>query len=311
VDYDRVVGVEEMTFRSDGVDCAARVYRPEALPRETMPCVVMANGFSLTRDDGLPAFAERFVSIGVTAIAFDFRHFGASGGEPRHLVDLDRQLADFRAAVSFARGLDGVNGDAVAVWGFSVGGGHAIYTAAGDERIVAAIALCPMTDILAFVRGMPVRNWLRANVDTLRNMVGRRRVHIPVVGRPGSYAFFTQPEALPGFQAVCGDRSLWRNDFLTLSFAKPTYRPVRVAHRVRCPLLVCVGERDHMAPCRAAERTAERAPCGERWDYPIDHFGGFLGGDFERVVADQIEFLRRHGLVGRIPAETAAPQGQA
>jgi hypothetical protein len=37
-----------------------------------------------------------------------------------------------------------------------------------------------------------------------------------------------------------------------------------------------------------------------RRDYPIDHFGGFLGDDFERVAADQIEFLRRHGLGGRV-----------
>lgn len=300
-----VVGVQEMTFRSDGVDCAVRVYRPDAPPGEATPCVVMANGFSLTRDDGLPAFAERFASIGVTAVAFDFRHFGTSGGEPRQLVDVDRQLADFRAAVSFARGLDGVDSDAVVVWGFSVAGGHAIYTAAGDERIAAAIALCPMTDILAFVRRMPARNLLRANVDTLRNVMGHRRVRIPVVGRPGSYAFFTQPEALPGFQAVCDEHSLWRNEFLTLSFAKPTYRPVRVANRVRCPLLVCIGGRDHMAPRRAAERTVERAPRGERRDHPIDHFGGFLGEDFERVVADQIEFLGRHGLLGRILADAA------
>jgi uncharacterized protein len=300
-----------VTFRSDGVDCAARVYRPDVASGETTPCVVMANGFSLTREDGLPAFAKRFAGIGVTAVAFDFRHFGASRGEPRQLVDLDRQLADFRAAVSFARELEGVDGDAVAVWGFSAGGGHAIYTAAGDERIAAVIALCPMTDVIAFVRRMPARNVLRANVDTLRNVAGRRRVHIPVVGRPGSYAFFTQPEALPGFDSVCGDHSLWRNEFLTLSFAKPTYRPVRVAHRVSCPLFVCIGERDHMVPRRAAERTVERAPRGEMGHYPIDHFGGFLGEDFERVVADQIEFLRRHGLVGGVPAKAAAPRGQA
>ncbi len=305
-DYDRVVvRVEEMTFRSDGVDCAVRVYRPDVAPGEATSCVVMANGFSLTRDDGLPAFAERFAEVGLTAVVFDFRHFGASGGEPRQLTDLDRQRADFRAAVSFARGLEDVHGDAVAVWGFSVAGGHAIYTAAGDEEIAAAVALCPLTDLIAFVRRMPRRNLLRANVDTLRNVAGRRRVHIPVVGRPGSYALFTQPEALPGFDAICGDRSLWRNEFLALSFARPTYRPVRVAHRVRCPLLVCIGERDHMAPRRAAERTVECAPRGERGDYPIDHFGGFLGEDFERVVTDQIEFLRRHGLPDPRTSRTA------
>jgi uncharacterized protein len=298
------VRIEETTFRSEGVDCAARVYRPDVAPGEDTPCVVMANGFSLTRDDGLPAFAERFASVEITALTFDFRHLGGSGGEPRQVIDSDRQHADFRAAVSFARGLEGIDGDAVAVWGFSLGGGHAIYTAAGDHKIAAAVALCPMTDVIAFVREMPKRNSLAMNVVTLRNVVVRQRVHFPVAGRPGSKALFTQPEALPGFEAVCDDRSLWRNEFLPLSFATSTSRAVRVAHRVLCPLFICVGEEDHMVPREAAERTAERAPRGERGTYPIDHFGGFLGENFERVVTDQIEFLSRHLLTCKHPPRT-------
>jgi uncharacterized protein len=119
--------------------------------------------------------------------------------------------------------------------------------------------------------------------------------------RPGSKALFTQPETLPGFEAVCGDRSLWRNEFLPLSFATSTSRAVRVAHHVRCPLFVCIGEEDHMVPRRAAERTVERAPRGESGSYPIDHFGGFLGENFERVVTAQIEFLSRHLLGVQAP----------
>src|ERR1700704_23590 len=199
------VRVEEMTFRSEGVDCAARIYRPGVAPGEATPFVVMANGFSLTRDDGLPAFSERFARVGITAVTFDFRHLGGSGGEPRQVIDVDRQRADFRAAVSFARGLEGVDRDAVVVWGFSMGGGLAIYTAADDHKIAAVVALCPMTDLVAFVRRMPRRTLLGAGVVTLRNVVGRQRVHFPVAGRPGSSAWFTQPEALPGFEAVCGD----------------------------------------------------------------------------------------------------------
>ncbi len=300
------VRVEEVTFRSEGVDCAARVYRPGVAPGEATPCVVMANGFSLTRDDGLPAFAERFAGEGIAALTFDFRHLGGSGGEPRQVIDTDRQQADFRAAVSFARGLEGIDADAVAVWGFSSGGGLAIYTAAGDQKIAAAIALCPATDTIAFLRRMPMRTLNAVNVAILRNMLGRQQVHIPVAGRPGSIAWFSQPEALPGFDAIRGDHSLWRNEFLPLSFAGATsFRAVRVAHRVRCPLFVCIGEEDHVVPRRAAERTAERAPHGERGVYPIDHFGGFLAEGFERVVADQIEFLSRHLLAAQTPGPRA------
>jgi fermentation-respiration switch protein FrsA (DUF1100 family) len=100
------VRVEETTFRSDGVDCAARVYRPgpEVASGQATPCVVMANGFSLTHEDGLPAFAERFADDGITALTFDFRHLGGNGGEPRQVININRQQADFEAAVSFARG---------------------------------------------------------------------------------------------------------------------------------------------------------------------------------------------------------------
>jgi hypothetical protein len=77
-----------------------------------------------------------------------------------------------------------------------------------------------------------------------------------------------------------------------------------VAHRVRCPLFVCIGEEDRVVPRRAAERTAERAPRGERGVYPIDHFGGFLGENFERVVADQIEFLSRRDRLN-VPRDTS------
>jgi alpha-beta hydrolase superfamily lysophospholipase len=263
----------------------------------------MANGFSLTRDDGLPAFAERFADAGITALTFDFRHLGGSGGEPRQLIDASRQQADFRAAVSFARGLEGVDPDAIAVWGFSLGGGHAIYMAAGDQKIAAAVALCPMTDVIAFVRKMPMRNSLAMNVATMRNLVGRQPVHFRVAGAPGSKAVFTQPEALPGFEAVCDDGSPWRNEFLPRSFATSTSRAVRVAHQVQCPLFLAIGERDHMVPREAAERTVARAPRGERGLYPIDHFGGFLGEDFERVVTRQVEFLSLH-----LPTErTAGP----
>jgi uncharacterized protein len=298
--------VEETTFRSEGVECAARVYRPDVAPGEPTPCVVMANGFSLTRDDGLPAFAERFAGEGITAVTFDFRHLGGSGGEPGQVIDTNRQKADFGAAVSFARGLEGVDADAVAVWGFSSGGALAIYTAADDHEIAAAVALCPATDTIAFLRRMPMRTLHAVNVAILRNVLGRQRVHIPVAGRPGSVAWFSQPEALPGFEAIRGDHSLWRNEYLPLSFTGATsFRAVRVARRVPCPLFVCIGEEDHVVPRRAAERTAERAPRGERGVYPIDHFGGFLGEGFERVVADQIEFLSRHLPTVQTPAPSA------
>jgi hypothetical protein len=43
----------------------------------------MPHGFSLTRHDGLAAYAEHLAEAGAAALVFDHRYLGDSGGEPR------------------------------------------------------------------------------------------------------------------------------------------------------------------------------------------------------------------------------------
>ena len=105
------MGRSDVSFQSGGTECAAWLYRPEAeAPR---PLVVMAHGFSATRELGLEAYAERFCAAGLGVLLFDYRHFGASGGEPRQLLDISRQHADFRRALAYARDLDWVDPERV------------------------------------------------------------------------------------------------------------------------------------------------------------------------------------------------------
>jgi hypothetical protein len=76
----------DITFRSGDDWCAGWLYRPEGFegPR---PLMVMAHGFSGTKELRLPAYAERFCAAGIGVVLFDYRHFGASGGEPRQLLE--------------------------------------------------------------------------------------------------------------------------------------------------------------------------------------------------------------------------------
>jgi cephalosporin-C deacetylase-like acetyl esterase len=74
---------------------------------------------------------------------FDYRHFGASTGEPRQLLDIARQLDDYRAVIGWARGLDGVDPERIVLWGSSFSGGHALALAAADARIAAVISQAP------------------------------------------------------------------------------------------------------------------------------------------------------------------------
>jgi hypothetical protein len=46
--------------------------------------------------------ALRRVAV-LTALAFDYRHFGDSDGTPRQLLDIAHQLEDWQAAIAYAR----------------------------------------------------------------------------------------------------------------------------------------------------------------------------------------------------------------
>ncbi len=297
----------ELRFPSAGEVCAAWLYRP-AVPASG-PCVVMAHGFSLTRHDGLAAYAERLAAAGAAVLVFDHRYLGDSAGTPRQRFRKSAQLQDWRSAVAFARTLEGVDPERIVLWGYSFAGAHAIETAAADVRIAATLALCPMLDGLARALATPPRvsAWLipRALADEL----GRHNL-VPVTAQPGGRAAMPLPGEADGFAAVVGAGSPWRNEISPAVFLTvPLHRPLRHAKQMRMPVWLGLGERDITVSAKAIERFAARAPEAELERYPYDHFGAFLSDGPDRVVSDQVSFLRRHGVLAGAPS--AAPLGRA
>ena len=284
---------DDVRIPSHGEQLAAYLYRPDTA--RPVPCVVMAHGFSATRDDALPGYAEAFAEAGFAVVVFDYRHFGRSGGQPRQLLDIGRQQDDYRAVIDWARHADGIDPDRVALWGSSFSGGHVLAVAADDPRIAAVIAQAPFTDSVAAIRAMPLRNILRAGVaavvDRLGALLGRPPRYLPAVGAPGTFAAMTAPEAKPGFDAIVGPESLWRNEVaarVVLQLSR--YRPGRLASRIAAPVLFCVCESDATTPPGSSIDAARRAPRGELRRYPYGHFAIYHD---PQVKADQVEFLSR------------------
>ena len=84
----------EIQIPVDGTFLAAWFYLPDGVGPH--PVVVMARGLGGVREMRLDAYAERFVAAGLGATVFDYRHPGASGGWPRQLVSVRRQLQDLK-----------------------------------------------------------------------------------------------------------------------------------------------------------------------------------------------------------------------
>jgi pimeloyl-ACP methyl ester carboxylesterase len=291
------VGWEEVVFDSGGESCAASLFRPadDAAP---VPCVVMASGLSCVREQRLDAFAQRFADAGIAALTFDYRHFGGSGGKPRQLMDAGRQREDWRRAIAFARGLDGVDGLRLALWGFSLGGGHVQALAISEPGISAVVCVAPVLDgvrTLLHVGGVAhlVRVVAAGLRDGLRAARGAEAYRIPVGGPPGSGAVLARPGSLAEFEATTPPGSSWRNELCARAALRPPYRLQRGVGRISPPILYCIAADDEINPPDLGVAAAARAPRGELRRYPGGHFAPLLGTTFESVVADQLEFLGR------------------
>jgi uncharacterized protein len=290
----------EVHFPSGDAKCQAWLYLPEG--PQPRPVIVMAHGLGGIRQMRLDAYAERFAAAGYACLVFDYRHFGASGGEPRQLLDIKLQLADWAAAIAYARSRADLDPARVVLWGTSFGGGHVIVAAARDGNVAATISQCPFTDGLASVLAMDPRTSVKLTARAVRDLIaaglGRPPVMVPTAGPPGSAALMTAPDAVPGYLGLVDDEARaagFGNQVaarVVLNIVR--HRPGRKAKKVRCPILFAVCETDSVAPAKATLRHARTAPRGEIRLYPAGHFDIYLGDWFETNVTDQLAFLTSH-----------------
>ncbi|BBY55695.1 alpha/beta fold hydrolase [Mycobacterium koreense] len=287
---------EDVQFPSGAELISAWLYRPAADRGGPTPLLVMAHGLGAVRTMRLDAYAERFAAAGYACLVFDYRHFGDSEGEPRQLLDVGKQLADWAAAVGYARTLAGIDPQRIGLWGTSFAGGHVIATAATVPGIAAVVAQCPFTDGVASTRVANPLTAARVTAlavrDTLGALRGKPPVLVPTAGRPGEVALMNAPDAYDGYLGLVPDGAALRNEVAArLALRLPLYRPGRLARKVGCPILFCVCTHDSVAPAGPTRRYAAQAPRGEIALYPQGHFDIYVGEAFERVVADQIAFL--------------------
>jgi fermentation-respiration switch protein FrsA (DUF1100 family) len=261
--------------------------------------VVMGHGLGAVREMGLAEYAERFAAAGIAALVFTYRHFGDSGGQPRQLLDIGRQLEDWAAALAYARSLEGVDRERVAIWGSSFAGGHVIEVAARDQGVAAVVSQCPFTDGIASLRAMDPRTAAKASAlataDELSRFLRRGPVSISLTGKPGSAALMAAPDSEPGYRALIpADFDFDDRVAARIAARLPLYRPGRRAAEVTAPILFCVCDNDTIAPADAALRYAAQAPNAEVKRYPTGHFDIYKGEWFERAVADQTSYLAAH-----------------
>jgi fermentation-respiration switch protein FrsA (DUF1100 family) len=293
----------DIEFRTeDGVTLRAWHY-PAAGVEGPAPLVVMAHGFSATREIHLAGFAEVFQAAGLGVLVYDHRNLGTSDGAPRGHIDPWAQVSGYRDAITFAQTMPSVDPARIGVWGSSYSGGHVLVVGAIDRRVKCVVAQVPLTYGLETARRL-VRgdHWagLRAAFDADRaaRARGEPGMRMPVTAPEGqpcalptadTFAFFTR------FAAEHPDA--WTNEVTLHSIELFTeYEPAtHIARIAPTPLLVVVAAGDHLTPFDLTARAFEEAlEPKELLVLPGGHFEAYTGQPFEISSAAQCAWFKRH-----------------
>ncbi len=278
--------------------------------------VVMGHGFGGVRALGLYPYAEHFADAGYLVVVFDYRGFGDSDGTPRQILDVGQQLDDWRAALQFARGLPDADRQRVVAWGTSFGGGHVITLAAEGEQLAAIVAQVPHVSGPAAVRATGLRSVLRLAPLALRDqaaaLLGRAPVYVEAVGRPGTTAVMTSPDAVSGLDRQIAAAGLTDGDYpkhvaARIALKIGRYSPLTHADRVVCPALVQIAAHDAVTPCAVAQKAAARMARPTVHVYDCGHFDPYVEPYFATTVSDQLAFLAAHVPVDPMAGAPATP----
>lgn len=199
-------GHETITIWSDGVRMAGNLWKPEGLAAdEKRAALLMVHGWGGLKSHLNQAYAPQFAALGYIVLTFDYRGWGDSDGklirvgdkpadtsadfnlkvsEVRTIVDPLDQLEDIRAAHAYLVGEPQVDGNRLAVWGTSLGGGLALQIAAtlsGFKVLMAQVgSVNPRADVSETLDN-PLS---AANALRLRSAVSRG--DLPPFPGPGS-----------------------------------------------------------------------------------------------------------------------------
>jgi cephalosporin-C deacetylase-like acetyl esterase len=272
--------------------------------------LVMAHGFSATKEMALDRFAEAFAAAGITVLAYDHRCLGASDGEPRQLVDPYLQARGYRAAVDWLCARPEVDPARVGIWGSSFSGGEVLVVGAIDRRARAVVANVPLAGFagVEYDDAAAIDERFVALRAALEDPAGPGTAGSPVeptgplapVHAPGNdlHVVMPQSESTEWFLRAGGEGTNWENRILLCGAPEgaPAFDPgVAAAHVAPTPLLMVVASDDTLAATDVALATYARA--GEPKQLEVvegHHFVDYDGDAFDHVSRVMTAFLERH-----------------
>ncbi len=150
---------KKVEFKSDGLTLKGILFEPNDASKEnTYPAVVVGGSLTSVKEMMASTYAHKLAENGISALAFDYSHYGESEGLPRQFENPETKLNDLQAASGYLESLETISN--VGALGICTTGGNMAYLGA-DPKNVKAIATVaawiPTEEVLPLLYGSAER----------------------------------------------------------------------------------------------------------------------------------------------------------
>jgi hypothetical protein len=309
----------DVMFKSGDTFAAAWFFVPEqAQSGVRAPAVAMAHGVGAVKEMYLEPFARRFAEAGIAAVLFDYRGFGASGGEPRQRVSPRDQMEDYRNALTWLSLQPEVDNDRLGVWGTSFSGAHVVQVAAQDPRVKAVVSQVGPMDLHAIIHeqaGPQQFEGLQQLTiqERIRHATEGGERYIPMTGRPGEgFALQADQDSYDfGHQAQTTVAPAWRNQATMGSLeAILDHAPGRYIDLIAPrPLLMILAKGDVIVPPPSNRQAFARAGEPKRLlEIEGGHYSVYLGPGADEAALAATEWFTEHLVNARATTKSDTPR---
>ncbi|MBX7110142.1 MAG: alpha/beta hydrolase [Chitinophagales bacterium] len=257
----------DVSFFSNGLLIRGWLYKPESTVGEKLPVIVMAPGFSGTKECNYQFFASNFARAGFAVLLFDYPNFGESAGNVRGEADPWQQVQAYRDGITYVETLPAIDPERIGVWGGSYAGGHVLVVSAFDPRVKCLVAMTPFISGSYYVKQLAVESkallYQQFRADRLSRITGGTPAKIPVASADDDqFCAVPSPHAWEFIQSFREYAPSFENSVTLKSLEMQLeYEPgYYVQHIGGKPKLFIVARNDEVVPEQLIVDAYNRAP---------------------------------------------------
>ena len=238
--------VEKVNFKSEGSTLVGNLYYPTNYEEgKKYSALVVSGSWTTVKEQMAGLYAQRLADQGFITLAFDFRNFGESEGEPRFYESPSLKKTDVQSAVTFLTGLNEVDDSKIGAFGVCAGAMYTLMAASEDSRIKSVVTTASwLHDAEAVKLFYGGEEGVNAKVQAARDAKKKYEetgevIYIPAISTEdesaamyGPYDYYLNPDR--------GAIAQWSNDkFAVMSWEDwLTADPMPTADQITVPTLM-------------------------------------------------------------------------